>query len=93
MKQTIKIVDMVKFIKTVSNGQLKRKQFRQKLSMLLSVTAHAKNIADQVMDLADEFMLEDEKASSDVLRVVENLSCVCEETLGMLVEEMKTTRK
>lgn len=84
---------MVKFIKPVSKEQLKKKQFRQKLSMLLSVTAHTKNIADQVMDLTDEFMPEDEKVSSDVIRVVENLSCVCEETLGMLVEEMKTTRK
>lgn len=80
---------MVKFIKPISKEQLRRKQFKQKLSMLLSVVAHTKNIADQVMDLTDDIMSDTDKEASDVLRVVENLSCVCEETMGLLVEEIK----
>lgn len=80
---------MVKFIKPISKGELKRKQFKQKLSMLLSVAAHTQNIAGQVTDLADDFMSDAEKDSSDVLRIVENLSCVCEEALAVLVEEIK----
>ena len=84
---------MVKFIKPISKEQLRRKQFKQKLSMLLSVVAHTKNITDQVMDLTDDIMSNSDKEASDMLRVVENLSCVCEETLGVLVEELKTTRK
>lgn len=80
---------MVKFIKPISKEQLRRKQLKQKLSMLLSVVAHTKNIADQVMDLSDDIMLNADKEASDVLHVVENLSCVCEETLGLLVEKIK----
>ena len=64
---------MGKIIKPISKEQLKRKQFKQKLSMLLSVAAHTRNIAGQVTDLADDFMSDADKDSSDVLRVVENL--------------------
>lgn len=38
-------------------------------------------------------MTEDEISNSDVYRVIENVSCVCEEAMQVLVEELqKVTR-
>lgn len=56
---------------------------------MIGNTAHTQNIADQAMDLAGQFMTEDEISNSDVYRVIENLSCVCEEVMQVLIEELK----
>ncbi|WP_302306400.1 hypothetical protein [Bacteroides finegoldii] len=63
--------------------------FKQKLRTMIGNTAHTQNIADQAMDLAGQFMTEDEISNSDVYRVIENLSCVCEEVMQVLIEELK----
>lgn len=70
----------------------REKRFNQKLSMLLSVVAHTQNIADQTKELADGFMTEEEQSYSDVMRVIENLSCVCEEALSVIVEQITKKR-
>lgn len=53
--------------------------FKQKLRTMIGSTAHTQNIADQAMDLAGQFMTEDAISNSDAYRVLENVSCVCEE--------------
>ena len=54
---------------------------------MIGSTAHTQNIADQAMELAGQFMTEDEISSSDAYRVIENVSCVCEEAMQVLVED------
>lgn len=51
--------------------------FKQKLRTMIGSTAHTQNIADQAMELAEQFMTEDEISNSDAYRVIENVSCVC----------------
>ena len=51
--------------------------FKQKLRTMIGGTAHTQNIADQAMELAGQFMTEDEISNSDAYRVIENVSCVC----------------
>ena len=53
------------------------------LAMTGSVS-HTLNIADQAMDLAEQFMTEGELINSDAYRVLENLTCVCEDALRVL---------
>ena len=53
--------------------------FKQKLRTMIGSTAHTQNIADQAMELAGQFMTEDEISNSDAYRVIENVSCACEE--------------
>lgn len=50
--------------------------FKQKLRTMIGSTAHTQNIADQAMELAGQFMTEDEISNSDAYRVIENVSCV-----------------
>lgn len=64
-------------------------QFRQKLRALIGSVTHTQNIADQAMALAKDLMTEAEQEDSDALRVVENVSCVCEEALQVLCEELQ----
>ncbi len=64
-------------------------QFRQKLRALIGSVTHTQNIADQAMALAKDLMTEAEQEDSDALRVMENVSCVCEEALQALCEELK----
>lgn len=63
--------------------------FKQKLRTMIGSTAYTQNIADQAMELAGQFMTEDEISNSDVYRVIENVSCVCEEAMQVLVEELQ----
>lgn len=39
--------------------------FKQKLRTMIGSTAHTQNIADQAMELAGQFMTEDEISNSD----------------------------
>lgn len=64
-------------------------QFKQKLRTLIGSTTHTQNIADQALALAKELMTETEQADSDACRVIENVSCVCEEALQVLCEELQ----
>lgn len=63
--------------------------FKQKLRTMIGSAAHTQNITDQTMQLAGQFMTEDEISNSDTYRVIENVSCVCEEAMQVLVEELQ----
>lgn len=65
------------------------KQFKQKLRTLIGCVTHTQNIADQAMTLGRSLMTVAEQDDSDALRVIENLSCVCEEALQVLCEELQ----
>ncbi len=71
------------------NQERAERQFKQKLRTMISSAAHTQNIADQAMDLAGQFMTEDAISNSDAYRVIENVSCVCEEAMQVLIEELK----
>lgn len=64
-------------------------QFRQKLRTLIGCVTHTQNIADQALAMAKGLMTEADQADSDACRVIENVSCVCEETLQVLCEELQ----
>lgn len=74
--------------KNFNQGRAER-QFKQKLRTMISSVAHTQNIADQAMEMAGQFMTEDEINNSDAYRVIENVSCVCEEAMQVLVEELQ----
>lgn len=74
--------------KNFNQGRAER-QFKQKLHMMISNAAHTQNIADQAMELAEQFMTEDAQNNSDAYRVLENVSCVCEEAMQVLFEELQ----
>lgn len=69
--------------KNFNQGRAER-QFMQKLRMMISSAAHIQNIADQAMELSEQFMTEDAQNNSDAYRVLENLTCVCEDALRVL---------
>lgn len=73
--------------KNFNQGRAER-QFKQKLRTMISSAAHTQNIADQAMDLAGQFT-ENAISNSDAYRVLENVSCVCEEAMQVLIEELK----
>ena len=54
--------------------------------MLTSSVAHTQNVADQAIGLANRLMTQEEQERSDAVRVVENLSCVCEDALLVICE-------
>lgn len=64
-------------------------QYKQKLRTLIGSTTHTQNIADQTLALAKDLMTEVEQEDSDACRVIENVSCVCEEALQVLCEELQ----
>lgn len=64
-------------------------QFKNKLRTMIGCVTHMQVVADQAMEMAGRFMTEDESDNSDALRVIENLSCVCEEALQVLYEELQ----
>ena len=68
-------------------------QFKQKLRTLIGCVTHTKNIADQAMTLGRSLMTVAEQDDSDALRVIENLSCVCEELLEVIYGELKKEKK
>ncbi len=69
------------------------KQFKQKLRTLIGCVTHTQNIADQAMTLGRSLMTVAEQDDSDALRVIENLSCVCEELLEVIYGELKKEKK
>lgn len=71
------------------NPRTSESLFKQKLRTMIGSAAHTQNIADQAMDLAEQFMTEGELINSDAYRVIENVSCVCEEAMQVLIEELK----
>lgn len=68
-------------------------QFKQKLRTLIGCVTHTQNIADQAMELARSLLTVAEQNDSDALRVIENLSCVCEELLEVIYGELKKEKK
>ena len=64
-------------------------QFKNKLRTMIGCVTHMQVVADQAMEMAGLFMTAEEADGSDTLRVIENLSCVCEEALQVLYEELK----
>lgn len=68
-------------------------QFKQKLRILIGCVTHTQNIADQAMTLGRSLMTVAEQDDSDALRVIENLSCVCEELLEVIYGELKKEKK
>ena len=64
-------------------------QFKQKLRTLIGSVTHTQNIADQALALAKDIMTEAEQVDSDACRVIENVSCACEEALQVLCEELQ----
>lgn len=74
--------------KNFNQGRAER-QFMQKLRMMISSAAHIQNIADQAMEQSEQFMTEDAQNNSDAYRVLENVSCVCEEAMQVLLEEVQ----
>ena len=64
-------------------------QFKNKLRTMIGCVTHMQVVADQAMEMAGRFMTAEEADGSDVLRVIENLSCVCEEALQVFYEELQ----
>lgn len=64
-------------------------QYKQKLRTLIGRVTHTQNIADQALALAKDLMTEAEQEDSDACRVIENVSCACEEALQVLCEELQ----
>lgn len=64
-------------------------QFKNKLRTLIGCVTHTQNIADQALALAKNLMTEAEQEDSDACRVIENVSCACEEALQVLCEELQ----
>lgn len=64
-------------------------QFKNKLRTMIGCVTHMQVVADQAMEMAGRFMTEEEADDSDTLRVIENLSCVCEEALQVFYEELQ----
>lgn len=64
-------------------------QYKQKLRTLIGSVTHTRNIADQALALAKNLMTEAEQEDSDACRVIENVSCVCEEALQVLFDELQ----
>lgn len=74
--------------KNINQAKVER-QYKQKMLAMTGSVSHTLNIADQAMELAGQFMTEDEISNSDAYRVIENVSCVCEEAMQVLVEELQ----
>lgn len=74
---------------TTTNPTKTEERIKQKLRTLIGNVTHMQNIADQTLDLLKISMTEDEQNESDTCRIIENLSCVCEEALQVLCEELK----
>ncbi len=65
------------------------KQYRLKVASLLGSVTHTQVLADQALEQADFFMDDHEMEESDIIRTLENFSCVCEETLEVLFNEYR----
>ncbi len=76
-------------MKATMNPTKMEARIKQKLRTLIGNVTHMQNVADQTLELIKSILTEDERNDSDTCRVVENLSCVCEEALQVLCEELK----
>lgn len=65
------------------------KQYRLKVASLLGSVTHTQVLADQALEQAGLFMDDRDLEESDVVRALENFSCVCEETLEVLFNEYR----
>lgn len=78
----------LKVMKTTNQTKMEAR-IKQKLRALIGNVTHMQNVADQTLELIKGALTEEERNDSDACRVVENLSCVCEEALQVLCEEVK----
>ena len=69
--------------KNINQAKVER-QYKQKMLAMTGSVSHTLNIADQAMDLAEQFMTEKALSNSDAYRVLENVTCVCEDALRVL---------
>ena len=69
--------------KNINQAKVER-QYKQKMLAMTGSLSHTLNIADQTMDLAEQFMTEEELSNSDAYRVLENVICACEDALRVL---------
>lgn len=76
-------------MKATMNPTKMEARIKQKLRTLIGNVTHMQNVADQTLELIKSTLTEDERNDSDTCRVIENLSCVCEEALQVLCEELK----
>ncbi len=76
-------------MKATMNPTKMEARIKQKLRTLIGNVTYMQNVADQTLELIKSILTEDERNDSDTCRVVENLSCVCEEALQVLCEELK----
>ena len=74
--------------KNINQAKVER-QYKQKMLAMTGSVSHTLNIADQALALAKDIMTEAEQVDSDACRVIENVSCVCEEALQVLCEELQ----
>ena len=74
----------LKVMKATMNPTKMEARIKQKLRTLIGNVTHMQNVADQTLELIKSILTEDERNDSDTCRVVENLSCVCEEALQVL---------
>lgn len=56
--------------KNINQAKVER-QYKQKMLAMTGSLSHTLNIADQTMDLAEQFMTEEELSNSDAYRVLE----------------------
>ena len=76
-------------MKNKNSAERAEKQYRLKVASLLGSVTHAQVLADQALEQAGFFMDDHELEESDVIRALENFSCVCDETLEVLFNEYK----
>lgn len=75
-----------------NSAERAEKQYRLKIASLIGIVTHAQTVADQALEQAALFMDERELEGSDTCRVLENLSCSCEEALEVLYNEYRNKR-
>lgn len=76
-------------MKKQNSAERAGKQYRLKIASLLGSVTHAQVLADTALEQAGFFMDDRELEESDVIRALENFSCVCDETLEVLFNEYK----
>lgn len=65
------------------------KQYRLKIASLIGSVTYVQVLADQALEQAGFFMDEREMEESDIIRSLENFSCVCDEVLEDLLNEYR----
>ena len=65
------------------------RQYRLKIASLLGSVTHTQVRAEQALEQASLFMDDLDLEESDVIRTLENFSCVCDETLAVLFNEYR----